>query len=66
MKNNVSRGLSARTNLFFYLCWNYVMSDYRIEKDLLGEMEVPAGVYWKIHTQRAVSNFPISKTKVNS
>ncbi|MFB6070744.1 MAG: class II fumarate hydratase [Halanaeroarchaeum sp.] len=34
--------------------------DYRIEKDSLGEMEVPADAYWGAQTQRAVENFPIS------
>jgi fumarate hydratase class II len=35
-------------------------SDYRIERDSLGEMEVPADAYWGAQTQRAVGNFPIS------
>lgn len=34
--------------------------DYRIEKDSLGEVRVPAGAYWGAQTQRAVENFPIS------
>ncbi|MFC6824872.1 class II fumarate hydratase [Halopelagius fulvigenes] len=34
--------------------------DYRIERDSLGEMEVPADAYWGAQTQRAVENFPIS------
>ena len=33
---------------------------YRREHDLLGEREVPADVYWGIHTLRALENFPIS------
>ncbi len=33
---------------------------YRIEKDSLGEMQVPAGAYYGAQTQRAVVNFPIS------
>ena len=33
---------------------------YRIEKDSMGEMEVPNGAYWGAQTQRAVLNFPIS------
>ena len=37
----------------------------RIERDLLGEKEVPQGAYWGIHTQRALENFPISGYKVN-
>jgi fumarate hydratase class II len=32
----------------------------RIEKDTMGEMEVPTGAYWGASTQRAVLNFPIS------
>ena len=35
-------------------------ADYRIERDSLGEMEVPADAYWGAQTQRAVENFPIS------
>ena len=33
---------------------------YRIEKDSLGEMQVPASAYYGVQTQRAVLNFPIS------
>lgn len=39
--------------------------EYRIEKDLLGELKVPAGAYWGIHTQRALENFSLSGRKVN-
>jgi fumarate hydratase class II len=34
--------------------------DYRVERDSLGEMQVPADAYWGAQTQRAVENFPIS------
>jgi fumarate hydratase class II len=34
--------------------------DYRIEKDSMGEMSVPANVLYGASTQRAVLNFPIS------
>jgi fumarate hydratase class II len=34
--------------------------DYRVERDSLGEMRVPAEAYWGAQTQRAVENFPIS------
>lgn len=37
----------------------------RWEKDLLGERQVPADVYYGIHTLRAVENFPLSGYKVN-
>ena len=33
---------------------------FRIERDPLGEREVPADAYYGIQTQRAVENFPIS------
>ncbi|MFX0042113.1 MAG: class II fumarate hydratase [Candidatus Hodarchaeota archaeon] len=33
---------------------------FRIEKDVLGEIEVPSNVYWGINTQRAIQNFQIS------
>ena len=37
------------------------MSDkFRVEKDSLGEVRVPAGVLYGPQTQRAVENFPIS------
>jgi fumarate hydratase class II len=36
---------------------------FRIEKDVLGELEVPNEVYWGINTQRAIQNFKISGKK---
>jgi fumarate hydratase class II len=36
------------------------MTTYRIERDSLGEVQVPAAAYWSAQTQRAVHNFPIS------
>jgi aspartate ammonia-lyase len=39
---------------------------YRVERDLLGELDVPSGAYWGIHTQRALRNFTISSRKVNA
>jgi fumarate hydratase class II len=36
------------------------MSDYRIEKDSLGEVKVPADALYAAQTQRAFENFPIS------
>ncbi len=32
---------------------------YRIEKDTMGEVKVPANKYWGAQTQRSVENFPI-------
>jgi fumarate hydratase class II len=34
--------------------------EFRVEKDSLGEVEVPAGALYGASTQRAVDNFPIS------
>jgi fumarate hydratase class II len=35
-------------------------SEYRIERDTMGEVRVPAHALWRAQTQRAVENFPIS------
>ncbi|MEO1258642.1 MAG: aspartate ammonia-lyase [Bacteroidota bacterium] len=37
----------------------------RTEKDLLGELEIAADLYYGIHTQRALENFQISTSKIN-
>lgn len=34
--------------------------DYRVERDSLGELRIPADAYWGVQTQRAIQNFPIS------
>jgi fumarate hydratase class II len=36
------------------------MSDYRVERDSMGEVRVPAAAYYGAQTQRAVENFRIS------
>ncbi len=40
--------------------------EYRIEHDSLGEVRVPAAALWRAQTQRAVENFPISGTPLES
>jgi fumarate hydratase, class II len=35
-------------------------TQYRIERDTMGEVRVPAGALWRAQTQRAVENFPVS------
>lgn len=40
-------------------------SSFRIEKDFLGEVQVPAQVYYGIFTSRALQNFPISGIRAN-
>lgn len=39
------------------------MSNFRVEKDSLGEVQVPQGAYWAAQTQRAIQNFPITGLK---
>jgi fumarate hydratase class II len=34
--------------------------DYRVERDTMGEVRVPAAARWRAQTQRAVDNFPVS------
>ncbi len=38
--------------------------EYRIEKDSMGEVKVPVGVYWGAQTQRSYENFKISTEKI--
>ncbi|WP_316571199.1 class II fumarate hydratase [Neobacillus sp. YIM B06451] len=38
--------------------------DYRIEKDTLGEVKVPADKHWGAQTQRSLENFKISTEKM--
>ena len=39
-------------------------SSFRIERDSMGELQVPADALWGAQTQRAVDNFPISSLKL--
>jgi fumarate hydratase class II len=36
------------------------MTEFRTERDSMGEVQVPAEAYYGAQTQRAVENFPIS------
>ena len=36
------------------------MSEFRTERDSMGEVQVPAKAFYGAQTQRAVENFPIS------
>ena len=40
------------------------MENYRIERDSMGEMKVPADRYWGAQTQRSFENFPIGWEKM--
>ena len=39
------------------------MGEFRVEKDSLGTVNVPASAYYGAQTQRAVNNFPVSGMK---
>lgn len=41
-------------------------TDMRLEKDLLGERQIPGSAYYGIHTQRAIDNFKISNQVIGS
>lgn len=41
------------------------MSVYRIESDLLGDLQVPAEAYYGVQTQRAIDNFHITGSKMS-
>jgi aspartate ammonia-lyase len=43
----------------------YAQQAFRVEKDLLGEKQVPADAYYGIQTARALENFPISGVLIN-
>ena len=38
----------------------YIM-EFRIEKDTMGQVKVPAHVYWGAQTQRSIENFKIAR-----
>lgn len=38
---------------------------FRIESDLIGDLEIPVDAYFGVHTLRAVDNFQISRTTIN-
>ena len=38
--------------------------EYRVERDSMGEVRVPATAKWRAQTQRAVENFPVSGLRI--
>jgi len=41
------------------------VTDFRLEHDTLGDVQVPAQAKWAAQTQRAVDNFPVSGTPID-
>jgi aspartate ammonia-lyase len=60
--------IGKRSHLINEMKGGFIMmtKPMRIEKDFLGEKEVPAEAYYGIQTMRAVENFPISGYKIDS
>jgi aspartate ammonia-lyase len=42
------------------------VENFRIEKDFLGEKQIPIGAYYGVQTLRAVENFPITGYRIDS
>ncbi len=40
--------------------------EYRIEKDTMGNVEVPADKYWGAQTQRSKNNFKIGAMRIHA
>ncbi len=38
---------------------------FRVEHDMIGDRQVPAGAYYGVHTLRALENFPITGTPIS-
>ncbi|WP_407690472.1 aspartate ammonia-lyase [Rummeliibacillus pycnus] len=41
------------------------MTEFRIEKDFLGEKEIPKDAYYGVQTMRAIENFPITGYRIH-
>jgi aspartate ammonia-lyase len=51
-------------NRFINTSKSIIMKNYRVESDLLGELQVPKDAYYGVQTQRAVDNFYITGQKM--
>src|ERR1700760_860789 len=51
---------SARIWMITHTAERLMTTSFRIERDSMGELQVPADALWGAQTQRAVQNFPIS------
>lgn len=40
-------------------------TEFRIEKDFLGEKQIPVNAYYGVQTMRAVENFPITGYRIH-
>ena len=63
----MKRKLIAALVLTCLLCVTFTgaQEKVRVEKDLLGEKQIPADAYYGVQTARALENFPISGVAIN-
>ncbi len=59
-ENSINRGWPCAENGDTFTHPMTMLPNTRIEHDLLGDREVPADVYWGIHTLRAIENYQIT------
>jgi fumarate hydratase class II len=52
--------MDTRSAVARFYSGGLVSTDFRIERDSMGELMVPAAALWGAQTQRAVENFQIS------
>src|SRR5208337_3695528 len=62
--------MKLRTLIFLALICGFLgaaayAQEVRVEKDLLGQKEVPANAYYGVQTARALENFQISGIEIN-
>src|SRR5687768_11079194 len=53
------------TLVLLVLSPNFLFAQFRTEKDLLGEKQIPANAYYGVQTARALENFQVSGVKTN-
>jgi aspartate ammonia-lyase len=51
--------------LLLFISSLFAQGQYRVEKDLLGEKQIPADAYYGVQTLRALENFQISGTPIS-
>jgi len=64
MKRFISVFLAGLIGLFA-IQGVWAQQQFRLEKDLLGEKQIPADAYYGVQTARALENFPISGYLIN-
>jgi len=57
--------ITANVACVLIACLGYSQETVRIEKDLLGQKEIPTSAYYGVQTARALDNFQISGVKIN-